>query len=83
MGPNVQGAASQIMEGAPVQQPRTPLANPATGSFLDTETQNQLRQLEMDKALAVQNENYDQAKLLRNQIERIKAVGVQLSSLDA
>jgi hypothetical protein len=37
----------------------------------------------MDKALAVQNENYDQAKLLRNQIERIKAVGVQLSSLDA
>jgi len=37
----------------------------------------------MDKALAVQNEHYDQAKLIRDQIERLKSVGVQLSSLDA
>lgn len=33
--------------------------------------------------MAVQNENYDEAKTLRNQIERLKAIGVQLSSLDA
>ena len=47
-------------------------------SFFDKDTMNKLKQLEMDKALAVQNENYDLAKQLRNQIERLKSVGVQL-----
>ena len=51
-------------------------------SFFDKDTQNKLKQLEMDKALAVQNENYDLAKQLRNQIERLKSVGVQLQSLE-
>ena len=35
-------------------------------SFFDKDTQNKLKQLEMDKALAVQNENYDLAKHLRS-----------------
>ena len=45
-------------------------------NFYDKETQMKLKQLEMDKALAVQNENYDLAKYIRNQIERLKSVGV-------
>ena len=32
----------------------------------------------MDKVMAVQNENYDLAKHLRGQIERLKSTGVQL-----
>ena len=54
----------------------TPSANPGIGSLLDQETQNKLRQLEMDKALAVQQENYDQASNLRNQMNRLKSVAV-------
>ena len=41
-----------------------------------------MRQLEMDKALAVQTENYDLAKNIRNQIERLKSVGMQLQALE-
>ena len=37
----------------------------------------------MDKALAVQNENYDLAKSLRDQIERLKSAGMQLQSLES
>ena len=51
-------------------------------NFYDKETQMKLKQLEMDKAMAVQNENYDLAKMLRGQIERLKSVGVQLQSLE-
>ena len=73
----------QLTEG-PRDVPRTPAANnPNQGFFFDQETNTRLRQLEMDKAIAVQNENYEQAKSLRNQIDRLKSVGVQLSSLDA
>ena len=57
-------------------QPRTPAANPAIGGFFDVDTQNKMRQLEMDKALAVQNEDYEQAKLVRDQIERLKTVSI-------
>ena len=39
--------------------------------------------MEVNKGIAVQNEDYDQAKILREQIERLKSVGMQLSSLDA
>ena len=41
------------------------MQNSAQGSFFDADTQSRLRQMEMDKALAVQNEDYDQAKTLR------------------
>lgn len=78
-----QGAGPPMDVNLPLTQPRTPMQNPSQGGFLDIDTQNRLRQLEMDKALAVQNEDYDQAKTLREQIERLKAVGMQLSSLDA
>ena len=59
-----------------MNQPRTPMTNPAmNNTFYDQDTQGKLRQLEMDKAMAVQNENYDQAKQIRQQIDRIKSVG--------
>lgn len=63
------------------QPQRAPSANPGQmsgGGIFDAETQQKLRQLEMDKALAVQGENYDLAKSLRDQIERLKSVGMQL-----
>jgi excinuclease UvrABC nuclease subunit len=82
MGP---GPHHQQMEGPQNNQqiPRALTGNPASAGFYDADTQNRMRQLEMDKALAVQNEHYDQAKLIRDQIERLKSVGTQLSSLDA
>jgi len=45
-------------------------------TFFDSETYAKITQLEMDKALAVQNENYDLAKHLKDQIDRMRAVGV-------
>ena len=73
---NMGGQSQQMMmEGAATQQPRTPLTNPAQGTFFDPDTQNRLRQLEMDKVTAVQNEDYDAAKRIRTQIERLKSVG--------
>ena len=51
-------------------------------SFFDKDTQNKLKQLEMEKAMAIQNENYDLAKSLRDTIERLKSVGAQLQSLE-
>ena len=52
-----------FQEGAQQQMannfPRTPANNPGMGALFDTDTQLKLRQLEMDKAVAVQNENYD------------------------
>lgn len=46
--------------------------------FYDTDTQNKIRQLEIDKQIAVNNENFELAKHLKVQIDKLKAVGIQL-----
>ena len=51
--------------------------------FYDTDTQNKIRQLEIDKQIAVNNENFELAKHLKVQIDKLKAVGIQLQNLEA
>lgn len=50
---------------------------------MDPDTQNKIRQLEVDKSLAVNNENFELAKHLKMQIDRLRAVGVQLQNLES
>jgi len=51
--------------------------------FYDADTQNKIRQLEIDKQIAVNNENFELAKHLKVQIDKLKAVGIQLQNLEA
>ena len=55
--------------------------NQAEMAFFDMDTQNKIRQLEMDKNTAIQSENYDLAKHLSEQVKRMKSVGMQLQTL--
>ena len=47
-------------------------------SFFDPDTAEKIQQLELDKVIAIQNENYDLAKQLKVQADRLKSVGGQL-----
>ena len=44
--------------------------------FYDTDTQNKIRQLEVDKQIAVNNENFELAKHLKVQIDKLRAVAI-------
>lgn len=48
---------------------------------IDAESANKVKILEQIKDKAVQNENFDQAKQIRDQIERIRSIGIHLNQL--
>jgi hypothetical protein len=51
--------------------------------YYDQDTANKIRMLEVDKGIAVQNENFELAKHLKVQIDRLKAVSIQLQNLES
>lgn len=60
------------------QQRKTQEAFGVSGSGFDHDTANKMRQLEMDKQIAVSNENFELAKHLKLQIDRLRSVSQQL-----
>ena len=54
-----------------------------SGSYFDQDTQTKIRQLEQDKQISIQNENFELAKHLKIQIDRLRAVHIQLQNLEA
>lgn len=50
---------------------------------IDPQTAAKIRELNSKKALAVEREDYDEAKLLKQAIERLKAVGAKVAQLEA
>jgi hypothetical protein len=63
-----------------------PAANPATATDkdgnMDAKTTVRLRELEAQKARAVSDEDYDEAKRVKLLIDRLKAVSLQLVDLE-
>lgn len=50
--------------------------------MLDPEIQNKINILEQIKTKAVQNEDFDHAKQIKEQIDRMKNIGIHLSQLN-
>lgn len=50
--------------------------------FFDQDTRQKLLALDQEKSAAVASENFELAKHLKGQIDRLKTVGVQLQNLD-
>lgn len=50
---------------------------------IDPQTAAKIKELNRKKALAVEREDYDEAKLMKNAIERLKAVGAKVAQLEA
>jgi hypothetical protein len=50
---------------------------------IDPQTAAKIKELNSKKALAVEREDYDEAKSLKNAIERLKAVGAKVAQLEA
>lgn len=54
----------------------------ADGGLVDAETAATIRNLEQEKHLAINMENFDLAKELKVQIDSLKAIGVKLKTLE-
>jgi centrosomal protein CEP104 len=50
---------------------------------IDPQTAAKIKELNRKKALAVEREDYDEAKALKHAIERLKAVGAKVAQLEA
>jgi protein-arginine kinase activator protein McsA len=48
----------------------------------DHETASKIRALELQKTTAVQNEDFEQAKYLRDEIDQLKKAGSELANLE-
>jgi centrosomal protein CEP104 len=59
------------------------MADLALDMNIDSQTAAKIRELNRDKALAVEREDYDEAKQIKQAIERLKAVGAKVAQLEA
>lgn len=55
---------------------------PKASLDVDATTMARIRELEMMKKKAVENEDYDLAKDIKDDIDRLKSVAIQISSLE-
>lgn len=55
---------------------------PKASLDVDANTMARIRELEMMKKKAVENEDYDLAKDIKDDIDRLKSVAIQISSLE-
>ena len=57
------------------------MGEPGSSPF-DSETATQIRKLQQEKEAAVRDENFDLAKSIKDTVDRLKSIGIELTKLE-